>query len=340
MGYLTVKKETEKLIEVMLEKSQEAFLLAIEIYNKPTIKYKVEGFTFFICNAWELMLKAYMIKNDMPIHYNKKSINRTISLTDAIKKIMTNSKDPIRINLEAVVGLRNMANHLIVPEYAIMFNDIFMACVMNFSNKLHQYFDISINDKLPTNYITMFLPSPQDSIQIIHKYNKEIKAKYEATKKYIEHILVETSHNDLVPQTMAITYQIAVKQVKNVSDADFKVTKTSPKEAQLKVVHKAIDSSLTHPLSNKQVLDLVNAELMKQNIQITPVSEGAKTHFTTFTFGLYSKHFKIKEISEFAYKHKLGDRCSYTYSYELTQKIIDDICNDPDIFKKIKEAIK
>lgn len=337
---MTVNKENEKLIEVMLEKSQEAFLLAIEIYNKPTIKYKVEGFTFFICNAWELMLKAYMMKNDMPIHYNKKNINRTISLTDAIKKIMTNSKDPIRINLEAVVGLRNMANHLIVPEYAIMFNDIFMACVMNFSNKLHQYFDISINDKLPTNYITMFLPSPQDSIQIIHKYNKEIKAKYEATKKYIEHILVETSHNDIVPQTMAITYQIAVKQVKNASDADFKVTKTSPKDAQLKIVHKPIDSGISHPLSNKQVLDLVNAELMKQDIQITPVSEGAKTHFTTFTFGLYSKHFKIKEISEFAYKHKLGDRWSYTYSYELTQKIIDDICNDPDIFKKIKEAIK
>jgi len=286
------------------------------------------------------MLKAYMMKNDLPIHYNKKNINRTISLTDAIKKIMTNSKDPIRINLEAVVGLRNMANHLIVPEYALMFNDIFMSCVMNFSNKLHQYFDISINDKLPTNYITMFLPSPQDSIQIIHKYNKEIKAKYEATKKYIEHILVETSHNDIVPQTMAITYQIAVKQVKNVSDADFKVTKTSPKEAQLKIVHKPIDSGISHPLSTKQVIDLVNAELTKQDIQITPVSVGAKTHFTKFTFGLYSSHFKVKEISEFAYKHKLGDRWSYTYSYDLTQRIIDDICNDPNIFKKIKEAIK
>jgi hypothetical protein len=337
---MSVKKENEKLLLVMLEKSQEAFILAIEIYNKPTIKNKVEGFTFFICNAWELLLKAYMVKNDIPIHYKKKNVTRTITLTDAIKKIMTNSKDPIRINLEAVVGLRNMASHLIVPEYAVMFNEIFMACVMNFGNKLYQYFEISINDKLPTNYITMFLPSPQDSIQIIHKYNKEIKAKYEATKKYIEHILVETSHNNLVPQTLAITYQIAVKQVKNMSDADFKITKASPKDAQIKVVHKAVDSSLTHPLSNKQVLNSVNTELLKQDIKITPVSENAKKHFTTYTFSLYSKHFKIKEISEFAYKHKLGDRWSYTYSYELVQKIIDDICCDPDIFLKIKESIK
>ena len=35
------------LIFKLLEKSQEAFILAIEIYNKPTIKYRVEGFSFF-----------------------------------------------------------------------------------------------------------------------------------------------------------------------------------------------------------------------------------------------------------------------------------------------------
>lgn len=36
--------------------------MSIEIYNKPSIRYRLEGFSFFICNAWELMLKAYMIK--------------------------------------------------------------------------------------------------------------------------------------------------------------------------------------------------------------------------------------------------------------------------------------
>lgn len=50
------------LTEKLLDKSKEAFTMAIEIYNKPTIKYRIEGFSFFICNAWELMLKAYMIK--------------------------------------------------------------------------------------------------------------------------------------------------------------------------------------------------------------------------------------------------------------------------------------
>ncbi|SFP48544.1 hypothetical protein SAMN02910344_01507 [Ruminobacter amylophilus] len=43
--------------EQLIDKSKEAFVLAIEIYNKPSIKYRLEGFSFFICNAWELMLR-------------------------------------------------------------------------------------------------------------------------------------------------------------------------------------------------------------------------------------------------------------------------------------------
>ena len=54
--------ETNNIKAQLIDKSKEAFSLAIELYNKPTITYRVEGFAFFICNAWELMLKAYMIR--------------------------------------------------------------------------------------------------------------------------------------------------------------------------------------------------------------------------------------------------------------------------------------
>ena len=43
----------QELEDRLLNKSQEAFILAIELYNKPTIKYRVEGFSLFICNAWD-----------------------------------------------------------------------------------------------------------------------------------------------------------------------------------------------------------------------------------------------------------------------------------------------
>ncbi len=37
--------------ERLIDKAKEAFVMSIEIYNKPSIRYRLEGFSFFICNA-------------------------------------------------------------------------------------------------------------------------------------------------------------------------------------------------------------------------------------------------------------------------------------------------
>lgn len=116
----------DELINNMLNKSKEAFTLAIEIYNKPTIKYRVEGFSFFICNAWELMLKAYIIKTygQTEIYYKDKP-NRTISLSECLRKIFTNNKDPLRLNLEKIIELRDTSTHFIIEEYEMVYIPLF-----------------------------------------------------------------------------------------------------------------------------------------------------------------------------------------------------------------------
>mgnify|MGYP002509480192 CR=1 FL=1 len=71
----------ENLKERLLDKSKEAFSMAIELYNKPAIHYRVEGFAIFICNAWELMLKAHMLNTlgSKSIYYPDNP-NRTLTL--------------------------------------------------------------------------------------------------------------------------------------------------------------------------------------------------------------------------------------------------------------------
>lgn len=56
--------------EKLSQKATEAFIMAIELYNKPTIKYRIEGFSFFICNAWELLLKAKIELKFNRAHFN------------------------------------------------------------------------------------------------------------------------------------------------------------------------------------------------------------------------------------------------------------------------------
>ena len=112
---------TTDFVSKLLSKSQEAFLLAIEIYNKPSIRYRVEGFSFFICNAWELMLKARLIKTrgESSIYY-KDNPDRTITLENCVKEIFTNERTPLRKNLLRIVELRNTSTHLVVEEYEMV----------------------------------------------------------------------------------------------------------------------------------------------------------------------------------------------------------------------------
>ena len=53
-GFRVMDENKYNIEEKLVEKSIEAFILGLEIYNKPTIKYRIEGFSFFIVNAWEL----------------------------------------------------------------------------------------------------------------------------------------------------------------------------------------------------------------------------------------------------------------------------------------------
>ncbi len=75
--------DATELTDRLVDKSFEAFILGLEIYNKPTLKYRIEGFAFFVCNAWELMLKAKLITDTgMASIYYKDSPSRTLSLND------------------------------------------------------------------------------------------------------------------------------------------------------------------------------------------------------------------------------------------------------------------
>ena len=131
------------LINALTEKSIEAFILGLEIYNKPTIKYRIEGFSFFIVNAWELMLKATLLQRGESIYFPDKP-DRTLSVENVIRKIYTDKNTRIRLNLEKIIDLRNISTHYITEDYEIKYAPLFQACVLNFVNEIQRFHNIDI----------------------------------------------------------------------------------------------------------------------------------------------------------------------------------------------------
>src|SRR5699024_3914805 len=119
----------ENLSNRLVEKSIEAFLMGLEIYNKPTIKYRIEEFSFFIVNAWELMLKAKMLNDGDSIYYTDEP-DRTLSISNVIDKVYPDKNTRIRINLEKIIDLRNISTHFITEDYEAKYAPLFQACVL------------------------------------------------------------------------------------------------------------------------------------------------------------------------------------------------------------------
>ena len=336
-----ISKENQKLINNMLNKSKESFLLAIEIYNKPTINIRTEGFVFFICNAWELLIKSYLVKNGTSIHYkDKKNKNRTISITEALRKVMTNEKDPTRINLEAVIGIRNTATHMVIPEYATLFHEIFTACSINYVRKLYDYFEQTLEESIGTDFITLFIPKSIEEDDLKNKYHLLNIKHFENTEKYIMNLLINNAKDTIVNDKIAISYQLTMKQVKEVNKADFTISKASKNSSQIGVIKKAVNYTETHPFSTKQIIDKTIEAFNQNGISFTPVSASASTKFNTHTFNLFVRENKIKENQDYAYKHQINKNVHYTYSMELIQKIVTDVTNNPDLFIKITEKFR
>ena len=176
------KPNDDNLVQQLRQKSREAFVMSLEVFNKPTLKYRVEGFVFFVCNAWELMLKAEIIKrDDIEAIYYKDNKERTISLSDAVKRIFTNEKDPLRKNLSKIIELRNTSTHFITEEYGLIYAPLFQACILNFRNKMNEFHEIDVAEDIPDNFLTL-------SINVGDFSDESIRAKYapELAKKLIE----------------------------------------------------------------------------------------------------------------------------------------------------------
>ena len=181
-------QEMDDLANKFIEKARESFIMAIEIYNKPTIKYRVEGFSLFICNAWELMLKSHIIKT-MGIEsiYYPDNKDRTISLENCIRLIFTNRKAPLRINLEKIMELRNISTHFIVEEYEMVYVPLFQACIFNFNEKIFEFHQIDMTEIIPQNFLTLAVSIKAfDESEIRAKYPEEIARKIISVLRFEE----------------------------------------------------------------------------------------------------------------------------------------------------------
>lgn len=324
--------DTDELINNMLDKSKEAFSLGIEIYNKPTIKYRVEGFAFFICNAWELMLKAHLIRtNGQSSIYYKDKKDRTISLSECVKKVFTNNKDPLRLNLEKIIELRDTSTHFITEEYEMVYIPLFQACVLNFNEKMKSFHNIDMTTVIPQNFLTLSvsLQALEDS-KIIGKYPEEIANKILESKSKIEGL----SSNNNAKFSIRIDHFYFITKNKDLATNLVKIDNNS--NDTIKIVKELKDPNNTHKYTAKHCITRIKEILQEQKINLK--YNGNVVEFSSFHFNNFCKHFGLKENSQYCYIHKQFSNPQYSYSQKAIDFIVNELIKDSEnILDNIKK---
>lgn len=306
----------------MIDKSIEAFMLGLEVYNKPTIKYRIEGFSFFVINAWELMLKAELLNRGISIYYKNKP-DRSLSVSDVVKKVYTDHDTRIRLNLEKIIDLRNISTHFITEDYEAKYVPLFQACAINYAKELLRFHGRDITDYISPNFLTITARyEPLDNEQIRLKYPHEIAEKMIQKCNDID---VSTEMYD------SEKFSINVKQnlyiTKKRDEADFIVSIAPGSDNRVAKVKELKDPANTHKHSFNNVISAVHTDLMKRNIKI-----GYGSGFNKYVLGLVIDFYNVKENPDFSYHHVIGNQDHYTYSQQFVDFIVEEIAKNPDGF--------
>ena len=304
MIYMLDAEQLNKYVNALLSKSEEAYLMAIEIINKPTINYRTEGFCFFICNAWELLLKAYLINkaNDINVINYKDGTNRTIGLDECVEKVFTSTTDKTKNNITLLRNIRNKATHLILPDFDYTLAPAFQRCLTNYNKFFKKQFpNFKLNEKI-TPYIALVNPGNNQDISslILNPANLLL----------LEKVKKELESDDTLTQTLRLV------STKKESEADIKYTIVKDGGQPVQTINVPKDIEKTHPYTTNQIVKKISETI--------ELSLGPNHGFTSNKFQDIRKRKNIKTNQDYCYQFPYSNTKINKYS-DLAIEYISEV---------------
>lgn len=250
----------------LVDKSVEAYILALETINRISIQYRIETFCYLICNAWELLLKAKIIEdtrktNSIYFKTQRENPRRSLSLQDCLQRIMPNEKDPVRRNVERVKELRDEATHLVLSQIPSEVISLFQASVVNYHNRLTTWFGVSLTERVPGGMMSLVYDmSPEQSDMTDKRLRRKLGAD---AATFLARYCAEVKHefDELEkPAQFSIGIDYRLVLTKKSDEAD--ITLSSGAGGELThVVEVPKDPSRSHPFRQKEVIEKTNEML-------------------------------------------------------------------------------
>lgn len=323
-------------VKQLLEHSKRSFIAAIDTYNRIGSVCRVEGFAYYITNAWELMLKARMIQltGDPQFIYSKRvrgDRQETKTIDECIQYVFQNEIDPVRKNVEWISELRNQAVHYMISELESIYISYFQSCALNYTKCLYDWFEIDLNNEYDFPILSLFTLAKDKVISI-----KALKGKYD--KSIIDFVIdqqqqdreIKNSNIDNTKAQMYVPVEYKAAIVKNPKDADMLFGRSDGGEKGVLFVETPKDYEKTHPYLHA---DIRKALMNKYDESIFPSKVFQTYDALCIT---YVNRFDNNHI----YVHRQNKPVVWRYSELYLNFVIDKIDKDNQYLYKMRERYK
>lgn len=306
-----------RLAKALLRKSRDNMLLAIELYNRPSLDNRLDSFVLCFCVAWEQLLKAILIEKNgensiFKNKYKKNKFRETISLRVCLDRLYQKD-DLVRKNIELITRYRDQAVHLLMPEIQGQISRFFQSGIMNYIREFEHF---SMHKFLSSSHAGLLslvgdLKDPDNAI-LRNRYGNQIG-------KEISHIIseltIESSKYDDV--SFAIPINVRLVFAKNNEEGDIILSQADDGMEGLRnaiVVEKPVDREKTHPYRQKTAICEINKRL----------NETGQTHINSHDFQAIVHKLKWKNANN--RQHYMSKNPEYHYYSEYAvNEIVENI---------------
>ncbi|QMR76028.1 DUF3644 domain-containing protein [Enterobacter sp. RHBSTW-00175] len=311
-----------KIYRSLLKRSLDAFILSLEVYNRPSLDNRIEAFCILSVNAWELLLKAELIKSSgLTTVFNKNGYS--ICISDAINKRLQQN-DPVKKNLDVLIELRDGAIHLLLPELQPELSRLFQANVLNFQQRYLNETGMSPLAGQSVGMLSLVIDGPKSNLATIKENYGEMTAN--VAKDFLTrfHNTVEEQNSNEF--SISIDYRLTLTKSEKDSDLSLGVGNNGSNAI---IIRETRDPDITHPYYQGSAIERINqllnskaitkysfnAIIKKHNIQKSKRSE---MHYTIDERHRYSERF-IQWIVKNLEQPKWLDE-SITFYKNITKK--------------------
>ncbi len=339
---------TSRLAKALLRKSKDNMLLALELYNRPSLENRMDSFVLCFCIAWEQLLKAILIekKGEESIFrksHNAGGIRETISLRACLSEIY-NTNDLVRKNIERIAFYRDQAVHLLMPELQGIMSRVFQSGVLNYSTKFQEFTQQSFISSSHSGMLSLVGDLKHPSVATLHSsYGREVG---DEILSLVTNLTDEAKNlNDIqfaVPLNVKLVFARDDEQGNMITLAKAEEGMEGLKKAI--ILEKPIDRGTTHPYRESNAIREINRRLYEkypvsvlENKLVARNKKTNKAEINTYCFRSVVTKLKWKNSNNRYHYENKDPECHY-YSDFAIEEFIEKIMEIEDYLESARRS--